>query len=275
MRESRAERVERIESKALSRAERASEEAAAADRAFHSIADHIPFGQPILVGHHSEKRHRRDIERMQSSLHKAANASRKAAHYRGVARGAEHTGISIQDTDARELLAEKVAKLERKQEAMKAANRIIRSKPRNLPADAKVAKLCEALPITEETARRMFEPDFCGRVGFPSYMLSNNNANIRRCRERLAELDRVEAIREENLFLSGSVDGLEYEISIDRPDGRVYAEFSGKPSKDVCKLCRRSGFKWSPKRGRWVRMLNEAGLHAGRYLDGDLRRVTS
>ncbi|WP_132290495.1 DUF3560 domain-containing protein [Kribbella sp. VKM Ac-2568] len=28
------------------------------------ISDHIPLGQPILVGHHSERRHRRDIERM-------------------------------------------------------------------------------------------------------------------------------------------------------------------------------------------------------------------
>ncbi len=32
----------------------------------HAIGSGIPMGQPILVGHHSEKRHRRDIERMQN-----------------------------------------------------------------------------------------------------------------------------------------------------------------------------------------------------------------
>jgi len=40
--------------------ERAARDAAMRD----SILDQIPFGQPVLVGHHSERRHRRDLDRV-------------------------------------------------------------------------------------------------------------------------------------------------------------------------------------------------------------------
>ena len=40
--------------------ERAARDAARRD----DILDQIPFGQPILVGHHSERRHRRDLDRV-------------------------------------------------------------------------------------------------------------------------------------------------------------------------------------------------------------------
>lgn len=42
---------------------------AAAYARVDSIMRHIPMGQPILIGHHSEKHHRRDLERADSSMH--------------------------------------------------------------------------------------------------------------------------------------------------------------------------------------------------------------
>ena len=47
------------------------EDAEAAQKAVAAIADNIPFGQPILVGHHSERRHRKDIERMDNGMRRA------------------------------------------------------------------------------------------------------------------------------------------------------------------------------------------------------------
>ena len=35
------------------------------------ISSHIPMGQPILVGHHSEKRARREAKRIELGMHKA------------------------------------------------------------------------------------------------------------------------------------------------------------------------------------------------------------
>lgn len=46
-------------------------DAEAASKSVAAIADNIPFGQPVLVGHHSERRHRRDIKRMDNGMAKA------------------------------------------------------------------------------------------------------------------------------------------------------------------------------------------------------------
>lgn len=47
----------------------------------HSITDNIPFGQPIFVGHHSEKRHRRDLEKSWNAMGKCVEMSNKASEY--------------------------------------------------------------------------------------------------------------------------------------------------------------------------------------------------
>ena len=41
----------------------------------------IPFGQPILVGHHSEKRHRRTIEKAHRAMDKCLEESKKAEEH--------------------------------------------------------------------------------------------------------------------------------------------------------------------------------------------------
>ena len=47
--------------------------------------DFIPFGQPILVGHHSEKRHRKDIETIGKKMRKSFETSEKARQYQETA----------------------------------------------------------------------------------------------------------------------------------------------------------------------------------------------
>jgi len=44
----------------------------------HRITEHIPLGQPILVGHHSEHRHRRDLDRSWNAMGKSVEFSNKA-----------------------------------------------------------------------------------------------------------------------------------------------------------------------------------------------------
>src|SRR5258707_866849 len=58
----RAARIERMRA----RAKRLAHGAEAARDSARAIGAMIPFGQPILVGHHSERRHRRDLERIRS-----------------------------------------------------------------------------------------------------------------------------------------------------------------------------------------------------------------
>ena len=41
----------------------------------------IPMGQPIIVGHHSEGRHRRDLKRIDSNMQKSIEESKKADYF--------------------------------------------------------------------------------------------------------------------------------------------------------------------------------------------------
>ena len=91
--EARRERFEDL-------ADKADREADGRFGAAHRLADAIPFGQPILVGHHSEKRARRDQDRIHNNMGKGVEAQKKAGYYRSKADGVGRAGISGDDPDA-------------------------------------------------------------------------------------------------------------------------------------------------------------------------------
>lgn len=63
-------------------------DAEAAREAVARIADNIPLGQPILVGHHSERHARKDAERIENGMRKAVKMWRTAQYWEDRARGA-------------------------------------------------------------------------------------------------------------------------------------------------------------------------------------------
>lgn len=83
-----AEQMQSVIDRKMARAEKFegySENAAVRSEVAHkkanSIMSMIPPGQPILVGHHSERRHRRDLERIDSGMRKSIEESKKSEHY--------------------------------------------------------------------------------------------------------------------------------------------------------------------------------------------------
>lgn len=85
-----AEQVEKEIERKLEKAERygvyaqnAEARAEKRDQIAHDINSAIPFGQPILVGHHSERRHRKDLERIRSNMEKSIEESEKAEYLKG------------------------------------------------------------------------------------------------------------------------------------------------------------------------------------------------
>lgn len=60
-------------------------------QASSAAVEGIPMGQPILVGHHSEKRHRAALNRYHSNMSKSVEAGEKADYWRGRAASAEHS----------------------------------------------------------------------------------------------------------------------------------------------------------------------------------------
>lgn len=79
--EQRAERFEDYSDARKEDAERARE-------AVSKIADNIPLGQPILVGHHSERHARKDAERIENGMRKAVKMWETAQYWQDRARGA-------------------------------------------------------------------------------------------------------------------------------------------------------------------------------------------
>lgn len=80
-------RVDALENKA----ERKTAAAEAADKKAHDLSGRYPMGQPILIGHHSEGRHRRDIARTQAASTAAVEAHRQAERAKAKADAAKGT----------------------------------------------------------------------------------------------------------------------------------------------------------------------------------------
>jgi hypothetical protein len=80
--EARTERYEELAEKAEARRREAHETADA-------IAGLIPFGQPILIGHHSEGRHRRDLDKIDRNMRAAIEEHEKAERLRHRAAGSQ------------------------------------------------------------------------------------------------------------------------------------------------------------------------------------------
>lgn len=91
-----AERGERLEA----RAARASATATGAQHRAHQILDQIPLGQPILVGHHSERRHRRDLARADGAMQIAVEEGRKADRLTRAAEDSRQHQARLQDRGA-------------------------------------------------------------------------------------------------------------------------------------------------------------------------------
>lgn len=164
------------------------------------------------------------------------------------------------DSDAVERLQEKIAKAEAWQEGMKAANKIVRSK--KLTASEKTAQIAARLEISEATAAKLLEPDFCGRLGFPAYELQNNNANIARMKQRLATISRDQ---EQD---AAEVEGAHATIEDSPADNRVRLFFPGKPSAEVRSTLKGAGFRWAPSLGCWQAYRNHRSQEIARSVAG-------
>lgn len=229
----RERRIERLQNSAA----KAQGEASAASKRATKLASAIPFGQPILVGHHSEKRHRSHIRKIENAMDQSVALSKKADYYADRAHAAQNNdAISSDDPDAVEKLEAKLAAMERVQTTMREANKAIKK--------GDDARLLE-LGLNEKQIAELKTPQY-GRVGFPAWALSNNNANMKRVKERIELLKKraTQETREEEL--AGGV------TLVDNVEAnRVQLLFPGKPDEETRRALKGAGFRWSPTEGAW------------------------
>ena len=154
------------------------------------------------------------------------------------------------DADATARLQEKIKAAKLDQEKFKAINAAIRKhRPQGPQAqlEAVAAALLGYYPGKNTTAlaEQLLKPDFCGRIGYADYELTNNNANIRRMEQRLASIQRNQSLP--TVEKQGAAATIE-----DCPaENRIRLTFPGKPSAEIRTTLKRGGFHWAPSLGVW------------------------
>lgn len=145
-----------------------------------------------------------------------------------------------------ERLQEKLDNLTSLQETMKAANKVIRSK--KLAEVEKVDELV-ALGFSESTALKLMEPDYCGRIGFATFQLSNNLAKIKDTEAKIKRHAKMAQHEdEEQGYWWGT-------LRTDYADERYRFIFNGKPTQTVITIMKQNGFRWSPSNKAWQRQI--------------------
>lgn len=228
------------------RAEKAKGRSKRAYDSHREIMDIIPLGQPILVGHHSETRHRRDLARSDNYMRKSFDESQKAEYWKEKALAAEmNTSISSDDPEALEQLREKLADLEAKRNEKKRIRAAFRKWKKSPDAgiDPSLKNFFEKFKDQKIWAGIDWEP-------VPAYSLQNLAGNIRRVRERIAELERLAKMDYKPIHIS------QVEIVPNKDENRVQIFFPGKPEETVRTDLKSNGFHWSPRNGCWQRQLS-------------------
>lgn len=262
---------ERVEAKRERYAERAQAARAVASqraRAARVIMDGIPMGQPVLVGHHSERRHRKDLARIDTNLRKSVEAEDKAAYYERKAETYGTHGISSDDPEAIRKLRDELATLTECRKSEKLWNAALKKQ-----AKAREKQLGRALTqgdyiavVMESAIPEPFKSKLasCARA-FPWLPQFGNHtqANIKRIEKRIAELERARQTEREPL--TGTVDDTDYTIEWNAADNRVQVSFGKRPSDAVIERLKMTGFRWARSLGVWQRHASEgAWYHAKR-----------
>ena len=95
---------------------------------------------------------------------------------------------------------------------------------------------------------------------YPAYMLSNNNAEIRRIRGRIEQVRQ----HEDTNFAGWEFDGGRVEAN--KADNRLQVFFGSKPDEAARDELKANGFRWAPSVGAWQRQLNKNAYYAAGYI---------
>ena len=162
-------------------------------------------------------------------------------------------GISADDRQAVEKLEAKLDGLKAEQEHMKIVNAYYRKH-----------KTLEGCPgLTPEGVLELqasMSRDWRKKpVPYPSYMLSNNNANIHRVE------DRINYLKNRSEFVGWAFPGGRAEVN--EGENRLQLIFDEKPTDEQRQALKHGGFRWAPSQGVWQRQLTRNAIYAADRID--------
>jgi len=168
-------------------------------------------------------------------------------------RGTGTGGISADDDRAVEKLEAKLEGLQAGQELMKSVNAYYR----------KTGTLDGCPGLSEHTAMELkasMSRDWRkDPVPFPSYALSNNNANIHNV------MSRIEDLKNRSEYAGWEFAGGRAEIN--EAENRLQLRFDEKPSESQRAQLKSNGFKWAPSQEAWQRQLTRNAIWSAGRID--------
>lgn len=163
-------------------------------------------------------------------------------------------GISADDPQAVSKLESKLAGLEKSQETMKAVNAYYRKH-----------KTLDGCPHLSPEQIEKLKADMSSQwhledKPFASWALSNNNAEIRRVKERIKSLSQQKEIGYAGWEFAGG------RVEANTDANRLQIFFDEKPDEATRAELKSNGFRWSPKEGAWQRQLTDNAYYAANYV---------
>jgi hypothetical protein len=95
---------------------------------------------------------------------------------------------------------------------------------------------------------------------YPAWALSNNNAEIRRVKERIKQLEKLDTVEEDAITFKGG------RLVINTEINRVQFVFDKKPQNVTMIILKNHGFHWSPSEGAWQRQRTINSIYVSKQL---------
>lgn len=204
------------------------------------MQDVIPFGQPILVGHHSEKGDRSYRGKIEKKWEKSFEISKKADYYDDKVKSmTRNRAISSDDPEAVTKLQEKIIKERRTHATAKAKRKDFR--------DRKVE-------LIKELGDREYHLKY---YLLESYM-TGATVEIKRCEGRIADIQALEKIPD--------IDETINNIRLYTEDARIRIDFGFKPDEETRTKLKQHSFKWSPYNQVWQNYIKQRNIDFAREL---------
>lgn len=111
----------------------------------------------------------------------------------------------------------------------------------------------DGIGILGKSAVELLTPCY-GHIGFPSFSLSNNNANINRIKKRLELAKRMKGTPEKEYTING------VRVVENYPENRLQVFFDDIPAKEIRDSLKQHGFRWSRHNSCWQSYMNRRNI---------------
>lgn len=223
------------------------------------MASIIPMGQPIHIGHHSEKSDRAYRAKIGDKMRKSIELDKQAEDCRSKLDAAKaNRAINSKDSEAIRKLEEKIKGEEQAREYYKKANRIFSKIRKTVDFDDINIKTFEEHGATQKEAElmadalacqiRCYSQDYCKRTTkLYTYQGGYASAEIKRCRDRIDRLQKIDNALSQREDKETEVGKLVYNTEL----RGLELHFPDKPSEEIRTTIKQAGWKWSGRQKLW------------------------